>query len=152
VLNPSTLNTSVKQQSKRWDPSTGGIGYGDPDNPYLAKLNDLSDIYKNFFGRTNPSQEGLGISTGEAVGTAAGTYGAEQLGHFLTGKTGVGTVAALGGLGAALYNPVWTSAVQSPVDFAIAATGFVLLIAWRVPPLLVVVLSALTGIGLSFVT
>ena len=64
-----------------------------------------------------------------------------------------GTNAAVVGLlGAALYNPVWTSAVQSPVDFAIAATGFVLLIAWRAPPLLVVVLSALAGIGLSFVT
>ena len=64
-----------------------------------------------------------------------------------------GTNAAVVGLlGAALYNPVWRSAVQGPQDFAVAATGFVLLIIWRAPPLLVVVLSALAGIGLSFAT
>ena len=46
----------------------------------------------------------------------------------------LGTNAAVVGLlGAALYNPVWTSAVQGPLDFAIAAAGFVLLIAWRAP-------------------
>jgi chromate transporter len=61
-----------------------------------------------------------------------------------------GTNAAVVGLlGAALYNPVWTSAVQSPADFAVAATGFVLLVAWRAPSLLVVVLAALAGVGLS---
>jgi chromate transporter len=61
-----------------------------------------------------------------------------------------GTNAAVVGLlGAALYNPVWTSAVQSPADFAIAATGFVLLVAWRAPPLLVVALSAMAGTGLG---
>jgi chromate transporter len=62
----------------------------------------------------------------------------------------LGTNAAVVGLlGAALYNPVWTSAVRGPIDFAIAAAGFVLLIAWRAPPLLVVTLSALAGAGLS---
>jgi chromate transporter len=61
-----------------------------------------------------------------------------------------GTNAAVVGLlGAALYNPVWTSAVQSPPDFAIAATGFVLLVVWSAPPLLVVALSAVAGVGLS---
>lgn len=61
-----------------------------------------------------------------------------------------GTNAAVVGLlGAALYNPVWTSAVQSSVDFAVAAAGFVLLIAWRAPPLVVVLISAAAGIGLS---
>jgi chromate transporter len=62
----------------------------------------------------------------------------------------LGTNAAVVGLlSAALYNPVWTSAVRDPIDFAIAAAGFVLLIAWRAPPLLVVTLSALAGAGLS---
>jgi chromate transporter len=62
----------------------------------------------------------------------------------------LGTNAAVVGLlGAALYNPVWTSAVRGPIDFAIAAAGFVLLVAWRAPPLLVVGLSALAGLGLS---
>jgi chromate transporter len=62
----------------------------------------------------------------------------------------LGTNAAVVGLlGAALYSPVWTSAVRGPIDFAIAAAGFVLLIAWRAPPLLVVTLSALAGGGLT---
>ena len=44
----------------------------------------------------------------------------------------LGTNAAVVGLlGAALYSPVWTSAVRGPIDFAIAAAGFVLLIAGR---------------------
>ncbi|MCA6107356.1 chromate efflux transporter [Bradyrhizobium cenepequi] len=55
--------------------------------------------------------------------------------------------AVVGVLGAALYNPVWTSTVQTPADFAIALVGFVLLIAWRAPPLVVVAFSAIAGIG-----
>ncbi len=55
--------------------------------------------------------------------------------------------AVVGILGAALYNPVWTSTVQTPRDFAIALVGFVLLSAWRAPPLVVVVFSAIAGIG-----
>ena len=59
-----------------------------------------------------------------------------------------GTNAAVVGLlGAALYNPVWISAVLKPVDFAIVATGFVLLIVWRAPPLVVVLLSAIAGVA-----
>ena len=55
--------------------------------------------------------------------------------------------AVVGILGAALYNPVWTTSVLSPRDFAIALTGFVLLVAWRAPPLVVVLFSAVAGIG-----
>jgi len=58
--------------------------------------------------------------------------------------------AVVGLLGAALYNPVWTSSVNTPEDFGVALVGFVLLTAWRAPPLLVVVVSALGGIGLAF--
>ena len=62
-----------------------------------------------------------------------------------------GTNAAVVGLlGAALYNPVWTSAVKGPADFAVAAAAFVLLVAWRAPPLVVVGLAALAGVGLAF--
>ncbi|WP_428485827.1 chromate efflux transporter [Rhodopila sp.] len=57
--------------------------------------------------------------------------------------------AVVGLLGAALYNPVWTSAVLRPADFALAVLGFVLLVVWRVPPLLVVAIGALGGIGLG---
>jgi chromate transporter len=56
--------------------------------------------------------------------------------------------AVVGLLGAALYNPLWTSVVKSSGDFAVALTGFVLLTVWRAPPVLVVVLGALAGLAL----
>jgi len=58
--------------------------------------------------------------------------------------------AVVGLLGAALYNPVWTTSVKSPGDFGIALVGFVLLTAWQAPPLVVVAISALGGIALAF--
>jgi chromate transporter len=57
--------------------------------------------------------------------------------------------AVVGLLGAALYNPVWTSSVKGPGDFGIALVGFVLLTAWQAPPLVVVAISALGGIALA---
>jgi chromate transporter len=57
--------------------------------------------------------------------------------------------AVVGLLGAALYNPVWTSAVKTPSDFGLALVGFVLLIVWHAPPLVVVAISALGGIALA---
>jgi chromate transporter len=57
--------------------------------------------------------------------------------------------AVVGLLGAALYNPIWTNSVRTPGDFGIALAGFVLLTAWRAPPLLIVVTSALGGIMLA---
>jgi chromate transporter len=61
-----------------------------------------------------------------------------------------GTNAAVVGiLGAALYDPVWTSAVRTPYDFAVAITGFVLLTIWKAPPWVVVVLTAAAGVALG---
>jgi chromate transporter len=58
-----------------------------------------------------------------------------------------GTNAAVVGiLGAALYNPVWTSAVLTPRDFALALTGFLLLTVWKMPPWVVVVFLAGAGV------
>jgi len=57
--------------------------------------------------------------------------------------------AVVGLLGAALYNPVWTSSVKTPGDFSIALVAFVLLVAWRAPPLIVVAISAIGGILLA---
>jgi chromate transporter len=57
--------------------------------------------------------------------------------------------AVVGILGAALYNPVWTTSVKGPADLAIALVGFVLLVVWRAPPLVVVLVSALGGIALA---
>jgi chromate transporter len=59
--------------------------------------------------------------------------------------------AVVGLLGAALYNPVWTSSVNTPGDFGLALVGFVLLTVWRTPPLIVVVISALGGIALALI-
>ena len=57
--------------------------------------------------------------------------------------------AVVGILGAALYDPVWTSAVKTPGDFGLALVGFVLLTVWQAPPLVVVAIGALGGIGLA---
>jgi chromate transporter len=59
--------------------------------------------------------------------------------------------AVVGILGAALYDPVWTSSVKASGDLAIALIGFVLLVAWRAPPLVVVVTGALGGVALALV-
>jgi chromate transporter len=53
--------------------------------------------------------------------------------------------AVVGILGAALYDPVWTSAIHARADFAIALAAFGLLVLGRQSPVLVVTLSALAG-------
>ena len=53
--------------------------------------------------------------------------------------------AVVGLLLAALYNPVWTSAILSPSDFGLAICAYTLLVFWKVPPWLVVILTAVGG-------
>lgn len=53
--------------------------------------------------------------------------------------------AVVGVLGAALYDPVWTSAIHSRADFGLALAAFGLLVYAKVSPLIVVALSALAG-------
>lgn len=50
--------------------------------------------------------------------------------------------AVVGLLLAALYTPVWTSAILAPADFGLGVAAFLLLVFWRVPPWLVVLLGA----------
>jgi chromate transporter len=57
---------------------------------------------------------------------------------LLHGKRGDPNAAVVGILGAALYSPVWTSAVGTPRDFCFALAGFLLLVVWRTPPWVVV--------------
>ena len=57
--------------------------------------------------------------------------------------------AVVGLLLAALYNPVWTSGISSGADFALAIAGFLLLFMWKVPPWLVVMLSAIGGAAIA---
>lgn len=61
-----------------------------------------------------------------------------------------GTNAAVVGiLVAALYHPVWTSAVLKPADFGLALAAFVLLVVWKTPPWAVVALTALGGAAVA---
>ncbi|HEV2678557.1 MAG TPA: chromate efflux transporter [Aliidongia sp.] len=53
--------------------------------------------------------------------------------------------AVVGLLLAALYTPVWTSGIQSSTDFGICIAAFLLLVFWRTPPWLVVVLGAIVA-------
>jgi chromate transporter len=53
--------------------------------------------------------------------------------------------AVVGLLLAALYQPVWTSTIKNAYDFLFALAAFGLLVIWKLPPWLVVLLAALVG-------
>jgi chromate transporter len=53
--------------------------------------------------------------------------------------------AVVGLLLTALYKPVWTSAIYSTADFGLGLVAFGLLMFWKCPPWLVVVLTAVGG-------
>ncbi|MBR9864775.1 MAG: chromate efflux transporter [Rhodobacteraceae bacterium] len=57
--------------------------------------------------------------------------------------------AVVGILGAALYSPVFTSAIGGMPDLALAVGCFVLLMVWKTPPWAVVALSACGGVLLN---
>lgn len=57
--------------------------------------------------------------------------------------------AVVGLLLAALYQPVWTSAIHAPQDFGLALVALVALMFWKLPPWLVVVGSGIAGWLLS---
>lgn len=57
--------------------------------------------------------------------------------------------AVVGILGAALYQPVWTSAVVGPYEFALALTGFLLLAVWKLPAWVVVGVIASGGLFIA---
>lgn len=48
--------------------------------------------------------------------------------------------AVVGILGAALYDPIWTSSVSHPVDIVLALTGYILMTQWRIPSWLIVLM------------
>ena len=58
--------------------------------------------------------------------------------------------AVVGILAAALYTPVFTTAVTGPGPFLLAAVGFVLLTAFRAPAWAVVIVGAAGGVILAF--
>ena len=81
--------------------------------------------------------------------------GALPLWRSIAGRPGAASAiagvnaAVVGVLAAALYDPVWTSAVRAPVDVAIALVGFVLSTAGRVPAILVVVWCVAASVGVA---
>jgi chromate transporter len=78
-------------------------------------------------------------------------FGALPFWDWLRGSVGfrgalAGTNAAVVGiLAAALYNPIWTSAIDAPIDIVVAAAGLALLTVRRTPPVVVVILAAIAG-------
>lgn len=58
--------------------------------------------------------------------------------------------SVVGILIAALYNPIWTSAIHAPIDFALAAILFSMLVYWKLPPWVVVLSGAIGGLFLSY--
>ena len=59
--------------------------------------------------------------------------------------------AVVGILALAFYSPVFTGGIASPADLAIAAIGFVLLAAWKTPPLAVVAFCTASAAALAAV-
>jgi chromate transporter len=57
--------------------------------------------------------------------------------------------AVVGILGAALYSPVFTSAIGGMPDFTLALVCFVSLMAWKAPPWVVVLIAAAGGVVLG---
>jgi chromate transporter len=74
----------------------------------------------------------------------------EELRRRVGVRTAIAGVNAsvVGVLAAALYRPVWTSAVGNVWDAGLAVAGFVALVAGGVRPWVVVGVMALAGVGL----
>lgn len=66
-------------------------------------------------------------------------------------QTALGGVnaAVVGLILAALYDPVFTGSVITPLDFALAALAYLALAVWKLPPWLVVLLGAAVGWGVQ---
>ncbi|MFS1512769.1 chromate efflux transporter [Chengkuizengella sp. SCS-71B] len=64
--------------------------------------------------------------------------------HFQSTILGI-NAAVVGILLAALYDPVWTSSVNNVYDFVLVIITFSLLMLWKLPPWVVVIVSAIGG-------
>ncbi|OIJ20815.1 ChrA protein [Anaerobacillus alkalidiazotrophicus] len=58
--------------------------------------------------------------------------------------------AVVGILIAALYHPIWTSSILTPLDFVLAAILFSMLVYWKLPPWIIVVTGAIGGFLFSY--
>jgi chromate transporter len=57
--------------------------------------------------------------------------------------------AVVGVLGAALYDPIFTSAVANGRDAAVAAAGFILLERWKTPPVIIVACCVAASLAMT---
>lgn len=64
--------------------------------------------------------------------------------QFQGALTGV-NAAVVGILLATLYHPIWTSTIDKPINFVLAVVLFLLLVFWKMPPWVVVLVGALGG-------
>jgi chromate transporter len=82
-------------------------------------------------------------------------FGALPFWDRLRGRSGAQSAlrgvnaAVVGLLLAALYDPVWKTAISTTGDFALAAVALVMLAVWKAPPWLVVIVCAVGGAGLA---
>jgi chromate transporter len=68
--------------------------------------------------------------------------------HPVAARAIAGTSAAVVGLlAAALYDPLWVSAVRAPVDVLIAAAGWLVLARWQASALVVVALCVSASVA-----
>lgn len=58
--------------------------------------------------------------------------------------------AVVGILIAAFYQPIWTSSILAPIDFAFAAILFSMLVYWKLPPWVIAVTGAIGGSLITF--
>ena len=84
------------------------------------------------------------------IGVLPFWHGIRANASYQAALTGI-NAAVVGLLLAALYKPVWLSAILAPADLALALAAFALLVFWHWPPWSVVLLTALGGMMLSFV-
>ena len=71
--------------------------------------------------------------------------------NFQAALRGV-NACVVGILLAALYKPLWTSAILDPLDFAWALGAFALMMIWKIPPWVVVLLTASVGALIAGIT
>lgn len=82
-------------------------------------------------------------------GTLPFWEGLRRSSRMQTALAGI-NAAVVGLLLAALYTPVWTSAIFRPQDFGLGLIAFIALMFWKLPPWLVVLGAGAGGWGLSF--
>ena len=74
-----------------------------------------------------------------------------SIARFRAALAGV-NAAVVGLLLAALYDPVWLSAIHTPADLALGLAAFAMLAWWKLPPWLVVMFGAAVGVALTILS